>query len=372
MRNGYLDGVRMFNYVFSQRPGKFFWALSVCFWFTILSVITYIQYNAILETSEALSWGRVWVLLSPWFLNWIWVSGLTHTATNVIEDKCHNIITRLGSHLVSGAIILMMYFTASTFMRGALVDRSFADNIDSLIVVLTGSAHIDVMIYAGVVVLTLSMRYYHQSVNDRIELKRLQTALIEEQLKTLRTQLNPHFLFNALNTIASLVRLKQENDAVRALSSLSVMLRTILDNKSNQSVKVKDEIKFIESYLAIQKMRFEDKLDVAIEVDNDCLGLQIPNMLLHPLIENAVQHGAQSHEKRNPLRLKIAKIQNMLQIDLLNAVNEKDSHKGYGIGVTNTRERLARMFDNFHFELTPRSNGMFETRLIIPTGEMDA
>ncbi|GEA11010.1 histidine kinase [Alteromonas sp. KUL49] len=362
----------MLDFLSLHKPGKFFWALSICFWFTILSVITYIQYNAILDTSNALSWGRVWVLLSPWFLNWIWVSGLTHTATNIIEESFDHWVKRLGAHLVSGSFILMLYFIASTFMRGALVDRSFTDNMEALYVVLTGSAHIDVLIYGGVVVLTMSLRYYQQSVNDRIELKRLQTALIEEQLKTLRTQLNPHFLFNALNTIASLVRLKQENDAVRALSSLSVMLRTILDNKSNKSVRVKDEIKFIESYLAIQKMRFEDKLDVDIEVDDECLGLEIPNMLLHPLIENAVQHGAQSNEKRNPLRLKVAKIQDMLQIDLLNAVNENDDHKGYGIGVSNTRERLARMFDNFHFELTPSSNGMFQTRLIIPTGDMDA
>lgn len=334
--------------------------------------MTYIQYAAVKGTTLELPWLRTWVLLSPWFLNWVWVTGAIFMVAKANENEHLPLYRKLVNHAIAMLTLLFVYVVAANTMRGLLVARPWDEYWSAIVRTLTGSVHLDVFIYLGVLALAVGMRFYHQSLHARVELRKLQVALIEEQLKTLRTQLNPHFLFNALNTIASLVRLKRESEAVKALSSLSMMLRTILDNKNQADVKIKDEISFIKSYLTIQKMRFDDKLDTQLEVDSDCFDLEIPNMLLHPLVENAIQHGSQSEAKKNPLQLHVKKQQNMLHIRLINAVATNDSHHGYGIGISNTRERLARLYENFHFDLRQRDDGMFETRLAIPLGDTDA
>jgi len=362
----------MFDSIKPHLPGKYFWPIAICIWLAALSVTTYIQFGALKDKQEDITWIRVWVLLSPWFLNWVWVSACIFTATSFIERKGWKPLKQVLSHIVTCIFLLLSYAAASTFMRGWLVNRTFDENIASFFKTVTGSLHMDLFIYCATLSLAFGTRLYQRQMEDRIEVRRLQVLLVEEQLKTLRTQLNPHFLFNALNTIASLVRLKNEVEAVTALSSLSVMLRTILENKSNDSVKVRDEIRFIESYLKIQKMRFEDKLDISIEVDESCMGMRIPAMLLHPLVENAVHHGSQSTFRKNPLQIKVEVIKGMLHVNLRNAFDENTTHEGHGIGVANTRERLSRMFEHFQFELRRCENGLFETHLAIPTGETDA
>ena len=352
-------------------PNKYFWLIATFTWLAALSITTHIQYSALLHTEHSTNWSRTWVLLSPWFLNWIWVSAAIFAITSFIEKKRFSPIEQLIFHALACILLLLSYAVTSTFIRGVLVNRTLDGNMTALVKVLTGSLHMDLFIYCATLSLAFGTRLYMRQIEDRIEVRQLQVQLIQEQLKTLRTQLNPHFLFNALNTIASLVRLKNENEAVVALSSLSVMLRTILENKSNDCVKVKDEIHFIESYLKIQKMRFEDKLAISIDVDEACMSLQIPTMILHPLVENAVHHGAQSASKRNPLQLTVKVIDGMLHVNLRNAFNPVNTHEGHGIGVTNTRERLSRMFNYFHFELRQSDNGIFETHLAIPAGEMD-
>ena len=179
-------------------------------------------------------------------------------------------------------------------------------------------------------------------------------------------------MFNTLNTIASLVRLKREKDAVNALSELSQMLRTILENKNNEDVRIKDEIAFINCYLSIQKMRFAEKLETKVTVAEDCLNIQIPNMLLHPLVENAVQHGSQLESNKNPLNLDIKRTHNELRVKLTNKVAHNEKHKGFGIGLTNTRARLSRLYSHFQLELNPINDDVFETLLAIPIGEQDA
>ena len=356
-------------------PSHWFWLTTVFFWLAVLSFMTYVQFNALAGTDNALSWGQVWLKLSPWFLNWIWVSAGIFMVTEAYDSPYVTRRHRVIAHLIAAVVLLFSYASLSTLMR-VLIDNNFTvqDFFPRLITVFSGSIHLDILIYIGVLFLAGGTRFYHAAMKTKIEVKQLQTALVEEQLKTLRTQLNPHFLFNALNTVASLVRLQREDDAIKSLASLSNMLRTILDNKSNKEVKIRDEVEFIKSYLDIQKMRFAEKLDPHIHVDNDCYNVYIPNMLLHPLVENAVAHGSQSESKHNPLHININinRQDDMLNITMLNAISKNDDHNGYGIGLSNTKERLSRLFDKFQLNLNLRDDGMFETQLIIPLNDFRA
>lgn len=231
---------------------------------------------------------------------------------------------------------------------------------------LASSVQLDILIYVLLLSVCMGLCFHNKRVKEKLDYKNLQTELITEKLKTLRAQLNPHFLFNALNTAVSLIRLKRDNEAVQALTELSSMLRKILEQKDNDDSKIKDELTFIKNYLAIQKMRFSNKLDFNISVEENCLELAIPNMLLHPLVENAVQHGSQLESDLNPINLYISRTEKQLLVKLTNKVAQHDQHQGFGIGISNTKERLAKLYVDYSLNLSLESDGLFATTLSIP------
>ncbi len=351
---------------------RYFWFANIFFWLAVHALFSHIQYGATVGTEKEISLIQTWVLMSPWFLSWIAVTSGIFLVIRVNEKPNVPLTNRVLSHVFWMVVMLFCYWAFCSLARVLLRDLGVDQFWNAFTHTLANSSQLDVFIYVGVLAAGLGIRFYHNAIQEGIELKRLHHALTQEQLKTLRSQLNPHFLFNALNTIASLVRLKREKDAVSALSELSLMLRKILENKNHSNIKVKDEVAFINSYLAIQKMRFADKLDTHISVQPDCLELAIPNMLLHPLVENAVQHGSQLESNRNPLNLEIRRDETELTVLLTNKVAKDDKHQGFGIGLTNTRERLARIYSHFRLELHPLKDDLFETHLAIPIGEQDA
>jgi LytS/YehU family sensor histidine kinase len=154
--------------------------------------------------------------------------------------------------------------------------------------------HLNVLIYLGMLSVHTCIISYDIHLRENMEIKCLQNALINEQHKTLRTQLNPHFLFNTLNTVASLVGFEPEKQAIETLSDRSFMLRKVLEHQNNRDVKIRDEVALNKRYLAIQYLRFVDKLDVQLQIDENCMGIELSNVLLQPLVANRVQHGSQS------------------------------------------------------------------------------
>jgi len=342
------------------------------FWLAVHAIFTHIQFGSGKAVGSELSWVRTWYYMSPWFLSWIGVTAGVFFSVDLNNRIYPTPSKRFLAHMLWMVALLMCYWAFCSAARNLVRGEDLSNYWSIFTRVLSTSSQLDVLIYLGVLAAIFSLRFYHKSVQEGIELKRVQHELTQEQLKNLRSQLNPHFLFNVLNTIASLVRLKREKDAVYALSELSMMLRKILETNNESSVKIKDEVAFINSYLAIQKIRFLDKLNTSISVNTDCLELQIPNMILHPLVENAVQHGSQLESNQNPVDLKISRDKDQLKLVMTNKVAKDDTHKGFGIGLTNTRERLSKIYSHFVLELYPLENGIFETRLAIPIEEQDA
>lgn len=173
------------------------------------------------------------------------------------------------------------------------------------------------------------------------------------QLEMLRYQLNPHFLFNALNSIRASV----DEDATRAkqmITQLSEFLRFSLLNESAKKIPLSEELEAVRNYLAIEKIRFEDKLDVQFEVETRAKDFKVPCFLLNPLVENAVKHGLQTSAK--PLKLKIsANVSGdklILEVQNSGKLNGDTNGNGTKIGLKNVRERLEKLFgDGGRFEL---------------------
>lgn len=351
---------------------RYFWFANVFLWLAIHGLFVHVEFNSAQESGSEISWISTWVFMSPWYFNWIWVTAGIFALIYRNEKSDRSYIRRLCSYISGMILLLVCYWALCVFIGTLIRGQSFSEYWRVFTTVVSNSFQIDILIYFSVLTLGFAIRFYHTSINESTELKQLKYELTQEQLRTLRSQLNPHFLFNALNTIASLVRLKREKDAVHALSELSFMLRKILDNKNQVNVKIKEEINFINSYLSIQKMRFSDKLNTHISVQPECLELKIPNMILHPLVENAVSHGSQLESNNNILNLEISRNMNELQIVMTNKVAKHDAHNGFGIGLRNTRERLSKTYKDFKLETNQMDNELYQTSLIIPLGEFDA
>ena len=175
----------------------------------------------------------------------------------------------------------------------------------------------------------------------------------QAQLEMLRYQLNPHFLFNALNSIRASV----DEDKVRAkqmITQLSEFLRYSLLHESAKKIPLRDELEAVRNYLAIEKIRFEDKLAIEFDVESEAEDFNVPCFLLNPLIENAIKHGLQTSPK--PLKIKISAevCDNKLVLEIANTgkLLNDSSRNGNGIGLKNVRERLNKLFgENGKFEL---------------------
>jgi sensor histidine kinase YesM len=350
----------------ANTPNRFFMISATLFWLAVHAIYTHLQFRLFENTEKDHGWLIGWYELSPWFIVYILLTIALLTLTKIIEGKERPAWQRVVWHFAIMVFLLVAYWIISTALFFIVTNVDFATFFLFIQQMLSTTIQLDLLIYFGLLSVCLGLCFHDKRIQEKLEFKNLQTALIDEQLKTLRTQLNPHFLFNALNTAVSLIRLKRDDEAVKALAELSSMLRKILEHKNGAGSKVKEEIAFIKNYLCIQQMRFSDKLDVNISVEDNCLELEIPNMLLHPLVENAVQHGSQLESNRNLVDLNVSREGNQLLVKLTNKVAENDQHKGFGIGVSNTRERLAKLYKDYRLDLCTNKDGFFETTLAIP------
>lgn len=215
-----------------------------------------------------------------------------------------------------------------------------------------GNFPIDFVSYWAIVGVTYAFQYYseiHQRELAAAELKattaELEANLADTRLRALRSQLDPHFLFNTLNAVSALA-LKGEPKAVsRMLSKLSGLLRTSLDDEAPQVIPLASELEFLNGYLEIQQLWFGDRLTVHRAIPADTLDALVPSMILQPLVENAVLHGVGSCEGKGRIAIEAARDEGMLRLTV------SDSGRGFmrtprrgGIGLSNTEERLRQLY----------------------------
>src|SRR5580704_12060947 len=199
--------------------------------------------------------------------------------------------------------------------------------------------------------LYFSIKQWQQSTQERERLLHAETEAREARLSALRYQLNPHFLFNSLNAVSTLVLDGNAPAATRMLAQIGELLRTTLDNEVRPEVTLSQEIAFTKRYLAIEQTRLGERLQVDLNIPSDTLDALVPSMLLQPLVENAVRHGVVPLVKGG--RITIASV---LRVDRLQIVignsgtrgGETQNENGNGIGLRNTAERLETLYGDDH------------------------
>ena len=179
-----------------------------------------------------------------------------------------------------------------------------------------------------------------------IQSRRFRSRLAEVELRRLRTQLNPHFLFNTLNAISEL-GYDDPEAADRAITQLSGLLRKSLDESHGDEISVKAEIDFLENYLALQRMLMRDALDIVMSVDPRALHARVPTMILQPLVENALTHGL-SNDSASRIAISVTLSGSVLAIEVRdNGPGIAASSRGAGrtgIGIANARARLKHLY----------------------------
>lgn len=200
---------------------------------------------------------------------------------------------------------------------------------------------------------------------------RLQRAqLAEAQLHVLESQLRPHFLFNALNTIVAHIRTSPAT-AERIVEQLSVLLRNSLESSAAHEVTLQDELNMLEPYLEIEQARFEDRLTIRREIDDETLDALVPHLVLQPLVENAVRHGLARRAAPGLVLIRAFVADGMLHIHVGDNGGgfpaEARSQERWGIGLRNTADRLKQLYGNLGaIELHDRPGGGTDLRLRLP------
>lgn len=186
---------------------------------------------------------------------------------------------------------------------------------------------------------------FKQLQSTRLKLSEAESRLRQSELEQLRAQLNPHFLFNSLHTITSIIG--YDDQQARSLTMhLGEMLRTNLEKEQRPFQTLREEMDFIESYLTIQQERFKDWVDINIRTDPQIMNARIPGLLLQPLIENAFIHGVEGFTEKGSLAIEVGSSDDMLNILIKNTVNPfYQSKPSTGIGIANVRHRLDLLYE---------------------------
>ena len=195
---------------------------------------------------------------------------------------------------------------------------------------------------------------------------RLESLIRETELKMLRSQINPHFLFNSLNSISSLTITDPEK-ARDMVVKLSEFMRYALSRKDEQPVTLRHELENLRLYLDIEKVRFGDKLITEELIDDKCLEFKIPVMLLQPLYENAVKHGVYESTESVKITTTAKIIDQFIEISIINDYDPESSQKrGTGTGLLNVTRRLELFYNNKASFKTTKENGIYSVKLYIP------
>ncbi|MGE0886706.1 MAG: sensor histidine kinase [Blastocatellales bacterium] len=228
-----------------------------------------------------------------------------------------------------------------------------------------------IVIYKIIVTTNYALDYYDKYNAEKHRTALLEAYLAQSQLQALKMQLQPHFLFNTLNSISSLV-LDEPKAAVQMIARLGDFLRLTIENNGTQEVSLERELEFLKCYLEIQQVRFRDRLKVKIEIEPQALDARVPNLILQPIVENAIKHGIALQAAAGQIQIKAGFEDDKLKVQVSNdgPCRNGNGHQkknrihstalatGQGVGIANTRERLRQLYqDQFQLELTTFDEG---------------
>ena len=303
--------------------------------------------------SEVLRW-CLWGLLAPimWWL-----------AQRFPFERQH-LVSRLAINLVAGLGITSLFVfldlikrevihTAAKFLHHGELQFTTPRDWSALF----WGVEYFLLTYFCIVAAIHAYLYYEKYRDRELKSSRLEAQLALARLEVLKMQLHPHFLFNTLNAISALMH-RDVDAADRMIALLSDLLRLSLDKDDRHQVPLRAELQFLERYLAIEKIRFRDRLVIDMDIDSPCLEAQVPRLILQPLVENSIRHGIAVRSAAGHVAIKARRKGNRLDLSVSDdgpgLVSGKPMREG--VGLANTRARLEQLYgDDHRFQLVDKS-----------------
>jgi two-component system, LytTR family, sensor kinase len=208
--------------------------------------------------------------------------------------------------------------------------------------------------------------YVEKNRKDQLDRLKLETTVKELELKTIKSHINPHFIFNSLNSIRALVD-ENPKRARRAITELSNILRSSMQAEKSETVPLAKELDIVKDYLALEQMRFEERLKIEFDIDEDTLQQQVPPMMLQTLVENAIKHGISKQVLGGVVRVVAVFKDNVMQLQVQNTGQLLRNPDGEGFGIKSTQDRLNLMYQGKAvFEIKNLNASMVESKVTLP------
>lgn len=309
-----------------------------------------------------LAWSYLWALFTPLALHLLRRFPLSQP----------RIGKHLAIHLLSSIVIAILDLAAYAVIAPFVGAMSVGVNWWATFSQLVGTTILlNLPVYWVIVAIAQGLHMRAQFRERKRREIELSAQLSELNLQALKAQLQPHFLFNALNTIGVLMR-EDVNMAYQVLLQLSRLLRRALENTSGQLIGLSEEVAFLETYLALEKIRFQERLQYQIQVEDQLGQVQIPSFLLQTLVENAVRHGLEDLQRQGQIHIRALREDERLRLTIqdngkgLSSSNRSASSQE-GVGLANTRARLALLYgERSYFDIQSQPQGGTLVTILLP------
>jgi two-component sensor histidine kinase len=317
-------------------------------------------------------WQRVVLSSMAQWWSWGLLAPLIVALDRSLPFTSRQLGRRVVAQLALGAPFTVVYIYVFAAVRALLGLGRWAMLADKRL--LTSAVPMflwSVLVYCLIVGVWQAQQYYQRYLSGELQVERLERSFSEARLNALRMQLDPHFLFNALNTISSQVE-RDPRLARQMIQHLGDLLRMSLETKDRQEVPLAEELAFLDHYLAIQKIRFGDRLKIELRIDPAIRFALVPCLTLQPLVENAIRHGISSRSSGGTILIGARPLGTRLEIRVLD--DGVGLHPGWtlegsaGLGLSVTRQRIEGLHPNgeSRFTLRRRREGGTEALILLP------
>ncbi len=309
--------------------------------------------------------------LAQWWAWGILVPGIL-ALDHLLPFSAQRVVPRLITHLFLGPFVTVVYCYVETALKALLGVGTWSRlSGERVITEAVGEMFWSMLIYCLIVGVWEAYLYHQRYVSSELQMERLQRNFSEARLNALRMQLDPHFLFNALNTVSSQVE-REPKLARTMIEHLGDLLRLSLNSQGVHKISLAEELAFLDHYLAIQRIRFGDTLKIEMRIAPDVKDALVPSLFIQPLVENAIRHGISKRARGGSIVLSAQRFKEKLLIQVLDdGVGlppdwSFDHHKGVGLSVT--RERIAGLYpgNTSQFDVRRRSEGGTEVSISFP------
>lgn len=353
----------------SLRPTRI-WLLVLAAWTVPGLVSTAAFYIARVDQDQSLTLLQAATWMFPFWYLWAAFTPLVIWLARRLPLEGSHRWRNAGAHLILSAVFAYLHLALGLLLIRRLLPGPFERGYwEALPYYVRLYFEFDIVVYGAIVGASYAYEYYRRSRRDALRAAELEVRLAHAHLQALKMQLQPHFLFNTLHTVSSLMDVDVKA-ARRMLARLGDLLRLTLDTQGIQEVPLEQELGYLELYLDIERERFPDRLHVDMLVSPEALNAMVPNLVLQPLVENAVRYGIAPRPEGGKITLSARREDGRLKLTVMDdgggPVPARDPGRS-GVGLGNTRARLEELYGPEHEFVTSSERGSgFTVEIVIP------